>query len=242
MLNLDEQNALRERYRESNPEWRPATDLYAELARKAILPDSRLLDLGCGRGGLVEQLEHPRSLMVGADPDIRSLREHRLAADMDPLPRVGAPTECLPFSRSTFDIVIASWLLEHLSDPATSFREIGRVLKKGGVFLFLTPNRRHPLVNLNRMVGRISGIQGAVVGQLYGRERVDTFPAYYRANTSRALERLAGTGGMRLSTLETVADPTYFALRAGLFGLATRIDSSLASDRHIHLVGQMVRE
>ena len=54
MLTLDKQNALRERYREANPGWRPATEVYSELVQRAINPASRLLDLGCGRGGLLE--------------------------------------------------------------------------------------------------------------------------------------------------------------------------------------------
>ncbi|MGB3716119.1 MAG: hypothetical protein WA996_16970 [Candidatus Promineifilaceae bacterium] len=46
------------------------------------------------------------------------------------------------------------------------------------------------------------------MGKLYGRERTDTFPAYYRANTPAELERLAKAVGMRLTHLETVVDPT----------------------------------
>ncbi|MFW6098202.1 MAG: methionine biosynthesis protein MetW, partial [Chloroflexota bacterium] len=78
MLPLDRQNTLREQYRRRHPQWRPATEVYAELVRQNLRPDSRVLDLGCGRGGLVEQLEHPLRLIAGVDPDHRSLREHRL--------------------------------------------------------------------------------------------------------------------------------------------------------------------
>ncbi len=241
MLNLDRQNALRERYREINPGWRPATELFAELVRKAIGPASRLLDLGCGRGGLVEQLEHPRSQIVGLDPDFHSLREHRLAVDQHPLPRVAALNEQLPFKGRCFDVVVASWVLEHLSDPQVSFRQIGKTLRKGGVFMFITPNRRHPLVNLNRSVGRLARLQGTVVGKLYGREQSDTFPAYYRANTTGDLEDLARGGGMRLNHLELVPDPTYLAVRPELWRFATLLESKLNQNRRIHMVGLMER-
>jgi 2-polyprenyl-3-methyl-5-hydroxy-6-metoxy-1,4-benzoquinol methylase len=241
MLTLDQQNALRERYREANPGWRPATEVYAELTQKVLRSTSRLLDLGCGRGGLVEQLQHQRNHIVGLDPDILSLREHRLAADKDPLLRVAARTERLPFRERSFDIVFASWVLEHLSDPSGCFQQIKQALKPGGVFLFITPNRRHPLVNLNRLFGRLAGIQGSLVGKLYGREQTDTFPAYYRANTPAELERLAEAAGMRLTHLETVVDPTYISLRPGMYRFATGFESRLDSSRHIHLVGQMNR-
>jgi SAM-dependent methyltransferase len=242
MLTLDKQNALRERYREENPGWRPATEVYSELAQRAANPSSRLLDLGCGRGGLVEQLQHPRSRSVGLDPGILSLAEHRLAADQDPLPRVAALTERLPFRGSSFDVVFASWVLEHLSAPVDCFQQIGQVLKPDGVFLFITPNLRHPLVRANRLFGRLARIQGALVETFYGRDRGDTFPAYYRANTPGELERLAGAGGMRLTHLEMVIDPTYVSLRPGLLRLTSGFESRLDSSRHIHLVGQMMRQ
>jgi 2-polyprenyl-3-methyl-5-hydroxy-6-metoxy-1,4-benzoquinol methylase len=241
MLTLDKQKALRERYREANPGWRPATEVYSELAQRAIKPTSRLLDLGCGRGGLVEQIQHPRSLSVGLDPDILSLREHRLAAEQDPLPRVAALTEQLPFRKRSFDIVFASWVLEHVSAPLRCFHQIREALKPGGFFLFITPNRRHPLVNLNRMLGRLAGVQGILVEKLYGRERTDMFPAYYRANTPDELERLAEAAGLRLTHLETIVDPTYLSLRTGLLRIAAGFESRLDSSRHIHLVGQMNR-
>ncbi|MEZ4595238.1 MAG: class I SAM-dependent methyltransferase, partial [Chloroflexota bacterium] len=78
MLSLDRQNAWREAYRASHPGWQPATELYADLVRQQLTPEARVLDIGCGRGGLVEQLEHPRENVVGIDPDWLSLREHRL--------------------------------------------------------------------------------------------------------------------------------------------------------------------
>ena len=69
MLTLDRQNALREAYRIMRPGWQPATERFAALVRTHLSPDSRILDLGCGRGGLVEQLNHPLAQIVGIDPD-----------------------------------------------------------------------------------------------------------------------------------------------------------------------------
>ena len=65
MLSLDRQNKLREQYRQMHPTWRPATEVFADLVRAQLRPESRVLDVGCGRGGLVEQLEHPLPQVVG---------------------------------------------------------------------------------------------------------------------------------------------------------------------------------
>jgi SAM-dependent methyltransferase len=237
MLSLEQQNRLRERYRRSNPGWRPATEVYADLVRQNIPADGRLLDLGCGRGGLVEQLGLPLKQVVGVDPDVQSLREHRLADRRPPMPRVAAFSERLPFAAATFDLVFASWLLEHLQHPERVFRQIGRILRPGGLFVFITPNKRHPLSGLNRLAGRFAGLQGSAVQRLYGRAPEDTFPVSYRANTVAELRELARFGGMNLAWLEVISDPTYLVFRPFLLPLAGRLESRLAADRGIHLVG-----
>ena len=241
MLNLDEQNALREQFREANPGWRPATEVYAELVRSRLSSTSRSLDLGCGRGGLVEQLESPRPLVIGLDPDLDSLREHRLASSDAPMPRAAGLNELLPFKDGSFDLIFASWVLEHIAEPEICFTQIGRALGRGGAFVFITPNRRHPLVNLNRLTGGLGRIQNALVSTLYGREREDTFPAYYRANTKTSLESLARQGGMRLVKLETIADPTYLSFHPKMLRAAQGLESRLDETRRIHLVGLMDR-
>lgn len=234
MLSLERQNELRERYRRRHPGWRPATEVYADLVRAHLRPESRLLDLGCGRGGLVEQLAHPLSQMVGIDPDMVSLREHRL-----PLPRAQAFSHRLPFAAGCFDVVYASWLLEHLPQPDRDFRKIGRVLRPGGVFVFITPNRRHPLSLFNHLLGRVRRVQGWLVRGLYGRAAADAFPTFYRVNSRRDLERLAAASNLRLERFEVVADPTYLAFTPALFSLMQRLERHIPAERKIHLVGAL---
>ena len=73
MLTLDDQNKLRETYRLAHPAWMPATERYAQTVQTLLTSKSRLLDLGCGRGGLIEQLSHSLTNAVGIDPDFVSL-------------------------------------------------------------------------------------------------------------------------------------------------------------------------
>lgn len=236
MLSLDQQNALREQYRTLNPGWRPATEVYADLVRDNLRPSSRILDLGCGRGGLVEQLEHPLNQVVGVDPDWRSLQEHRLA-----LPRAVAVSEALPLVDSCIDVAFASWLLEHLPRPSFAFAQLARVLRPGGVFVFITPNRRHPLSGLNHILGQFANLQGALVERFYGRAGADAFPTYYRANTPAGLRQLAAAQGLELSELQAIPDPTYLAFNQSLFRLMTQIEARLPADRQLHLVGCLRR-
>jgi SAM-dependent methyltransferase len=233
MLSLERQNAWREVYAAAHPGWRPATERFAAHVRAGLGPAARLLDLGCGRGGLVEQLDFPAARIVGIDPDFDSLRQHRLPR----LPRAAALSGRLPLAAATFDVVAASWLLEHLPDPATTFAEIGRVLRPGGVFIFITPNGRHPLAWANRAAGQLGRAQGRLVDRLYGRAEADTFPTVYRANSAAALVGLCAAAGLSLATLEFVADPTYLAFSRPMYRAMAAFEDRLPADRRIHLVG-----
>lgn len=236
MLSLDRQNHWREVYAAAHPGWRPATERFAALVRAARPPGARLLDLGCGRGGLVEQLDDPAGV-VGIDPDFASLRDHRLPG----LRRAAALSDRLPFAAASFDVVAASWLLEHLAAPAVTFGEIARVLRPGGAFVFITPNGRHPLAWANRAGGRLGRAQGQLVARLYGRAGADTFPTVYRANAPDVLARLAAGAGLVVETLDCVADPTYLAFSPALYRVMAAVEDRLPAGQRIHLVGLLRR-
>ncbi len=236
MLSLERQNALREEYRALNPGWRPATEVYADLVRAHLQPDASVLDLGCGRGGLVEQLHHPLAQIAGVDPDELSLHEHRLA-----LPRAVAFSDALPFAKDSFDVVFASWLLEHLARPFLTFEQISRVLKPSGVFVFITPNSRHPLSILNRGLGRFSQIQGRLVERFYGRAEADAFPTFYRANSETTVAHLCQKCHLEIKTLHFIPDPTYLAFNQAFFNFMIWFDNQLADNRQLHMVGCLVK-
>lgn len=232
MLSLDKQNELRQQYQQQHPGWRPATEVYADLVRDCLRPSSFVLDIGCGRGGLVEQLAHPLTQIVGIDPDWESLREHRLN-----VPRLVAFSDDLPFGHNRFDLAFASWVLEHLADPLRTFQALSRVLRPGGAFVFITPNGRHPLAQLNRGLGRLGQVQGHLVERFYGRAAEDAFPTYYGANSEAAIKSLCQQSGLELELLTAVADPTYLAFNQAMFRLMCAFEEKLADGRKLHLVG-----
>lgn len=241
MLSLERQNELREAYRQAHPGWRPATELFAQWVRSEIKPESGVLDLGCGRGGLMEQLDHPLRQIYGIDPDFLSLREHRLGRIEPPLARINGFSERIPFAADSFHVVYASWVLEHMARPALDFRELARVLKRGGAFVFITPNKRHPLIAFNRIASRVGGVQDRLVERLYGRAAADTYPAYYLANSPEDINGLARQAGLVLEKIIAVPDPTYLAFRPALFRLTGWLEARLPASRAIHLVGVVKR-
>jgi SAM-dependent methyltransferase len=236
MLPLDRQNAYRERYKRLNPGWRPSGDHFEALTRQRLRPASRVLDLGCGRGGVMELFWREARLAVGLDPDLASLREHRAG-----LPRVCGRGEALPFANQRFDLVIGLWLLEHLADPARVLAEVARVLAPGGHFLFLTPNARHPLLLFNRFSWAFPAVQRVLVPRLYGRSEGDTFRVHYRANTPARLRALAAGAGLRVERLDALSDPTYLAFNPLLFRFAVWLEHRLPPAARVHLLGDLVR-
>ncbi|MDY6876307.1 MAG: class I SAM-dependent methyltransferase [Chloroflexota bacterium] len=231
MLSLNQQEAYRRRYAGIRAGWQPASHFYQDLVVARLTSASRVLDLGCGRGGVMERL-HPRArFAAGLDPDLMSLREHRAPALALACGLAGA----LPYADSTFDLVCCSWVLEHLAHPAPVFAEVARVLAPGGFFVFLTPNRRHPLVTFNQA---LRWTRGRLVGRFYDRPEADTFPARYRANTPAQIERLAQDAGLKRVSLHFIGDPTYLAFNEGLFHLACLLERVRPRRMRVHLVGE----
>ncbi len=109
---------------------------------------SRVLDLGCGYGALAIALSRVgRMEVVGVDilsdrvsavvTKLQSAR-HR---DRGTLHIAVADAERgLPFRDRTFDVVVATEVLEHLEKPERSLAEVRRVLRPGGRVYVTTPN------------------------------------------------------------------------------------------------------
>lgn len=233
MLSRDRQEWYRQRYGEMRPGWQPSSQVYEGLVISRLTAGARVLDLGCGRGGVMERLQGRAAVVVGIDPDSRSVGEHRAPA----LDLACGMAGALPHPDASFDLVCCSWVLEHLPEPGKAFEEVARVLRSDGRFLFLTPNGRHPLLILNRTLG---WTRGRLVDRLYDRDRADIFPARYRANSAKQIERLARQAGMRQKSLQFVGDPTYLAFNEALFRLACLLEQVTPRSMRVHLVGEYV--
>jgi SAM-dependent methyltransferase len=91
---------------------------------------SRLLDVGCGTGALVQAAREAGHEAIGVEPDpeMADLAGSRLGEDV-----VVAGLPDLPFADDGFDAVVASFVLNHVDDPRAGARELVRVAAPGGV-------------------------------------------------------------------------------------------------------------
>jgi len=100
------------------------------------------LDIGSGSGDLVKMLKeqlNTKSSCCDYTDELMQLPGQKV--DIVDLNR----KKELPYQDSTFDIVTATEVIEHLEDFRALLREIYRVLKTGGVCVLSTPN----ILNLN---------------------------------------------------------------------------------------------
>lgn len=118
---------------------------YAALVRRYAPPTSgsSVLEMGCGLGHLLGLLQDGYRC-VGIDIAAYSIEQLKINA-----PKaegyVQDATDLARFGAGEFSAVVALHLVEHLPDPASTIRQVNRILKPGGLFLFATPNPGYSL-------------------------------------------------------------------------------------------------
>jgi len=97
----------------------------------------RVLDIGCGRGGLLREFRRRDWEVQGLELNEWSAAHAREVLN---LPVHVGPMERLPWPDGHFDAVILWHVLEHLPDPQAALTEARRVLRNGGTLLVGVPN------------------------------------------------------------------------------------------------------
>ena len=179
--------------------------LFRERILAHLRPSSTVLDLGAG-AGIVEQMNFKghAARVCGVDLDQR--------VTSNPMLDEGRVSDAggIPYSDASFDVVFSDNVVEHLSDPLAVFREVHRVLKPGGVFLFKTPNKHHYMPLIARLTPHRFH---QFVNRLRGRAEVDTFPTLYRANSAGAARLVGEAAGLIVERLERVEGrPEYLRI------------------------------
>ena len=99
----------------------------------------KILEIGCGTGVLVDALTRAGMNITGTD-----ISQSAINHGLEKYPNLDlriAPAEQMPFDDESFDIVISFDLLEHIKQVDLHLQQVARILKKGGYYLFQTPNK-----------------------------------------------------------------------------------------------------
>jgi SAM-dependent methyltransferase len=115
-------------------EYYRSAKVLAFLDRVGVRIDGRVLDVGCGGGGMPLSMAEHASLVIGIDPfnrfgdaGIKLARERHLTN----LKFALADGMALPFKSQSFDLLLSHAVIEHVADAALYLKECRRVMAPG---------------------------------------------------------------------------------------------------------------
>lgn len=125
---------------------------YEWVAR--LVAGKDVLDLGCGTGyGSRLLRERGARRVVGVDVSGEAVERAAASEGLEGVEFrriVPTSTAPLPFDDDTFDVVCSIQVIEHVTDVDTYLSEVRRVLRPGGSFVCVTPDREHRLLPRQR--------------------------------------------------------------------------------------------
>ena len=169
--NIEVHTRLARDYERDEPHFRPENKakVRANLLRLVDrVGSSRLLDIGCGTGFVIELLADTFDEIDGIDPTRAMLDQVDVSAGNITLHEGTA--EALPFADGSFDLVTAYSVFHHLADHRPALAEAARVLRPGGMlYVDLEPNRAfwQAIHEVERThVGRLEGLDPIVAREV----------------------------------------------------------------------------
>jgi len=117
-------------------QWRNGLIKQIKIIRRFLLPGSRLLEIGCGQGLLLEALKKDGYKVAGIEPSVSGSKK---AAEKG----LDVINDYFPSNRiegQKFDLVILSQVLEHINNLHFFLNHLAAALTKNGKILFVQTN------------------------------------------------------------------------------------------------------
>ena len=124
-------------------EYRPKTDYPLKLAQYLFsnfyIKKGSLIDLGCGRGDMLNAFSKVGLSVEGVDLSPSSVELNKsINIKLSDLSK-----EDLPYASESVDYVFSKSVIEHIEEPSLLMNESFRILKPNGKCIFLTPSWLH---------------------------------------------------------------------------------------------------
>lgn len=207
----------------------PSIDSPLAVIRSAVAPlrGARILDVGCGEGGLARLLAAEGALVMGVDPNLEAVARAR---ELIPGARIEQATaEALPFENDEFDTVVVVNALHHVPLAAMDkvLGEAARVTRPGGTLIVIEPLAEGSFFAALRMVEdetaiRLAAQQALTRAIASGLLKLTTTVTYIRReifdDAGRFLDRIIAVDPAR----EAVVRANHDAIAAAVVAAATR--------------------
>ena len=208
---------FKQQYKKDNPKWDETLVYLAKKLNSLNGNELVVLDAGCGNGNYIID-ENRSKIRWAAGLDVRKeFVKNNICLDEIAIGNL----ENLPFEKNFYDIVLSLWVLEHLKDPQNAIKEIARVLKPGGLFMFATPNKDYFPLKIVHLL-KNTGINSILNKILFGRSKTDIFPAYYKANTLKDINILV-KDYFEIEELKLNYDVSYLAFNKITYNVAKEL-------------------
>lgn len=184
----------------------PPTHPYRRLEREveqAITPESNVLEIGCGRTAPdLVKLKGKANTLTGIE-----VVDFRVTDDELNLVE-GNICNNTSLESDYFDVAYSKSVMEHVERPLDAFKEINRVLRKNGKYIFLTPS----IYDYGSIVAWMvpNKFHPAIVKYVEGRNPEDVFPTCFGSNSKKTIYKLAEKSGLKVVYFQYIGQyPAY---------------------------------
>ena len=187
-----------------------------------LRPTHVLLDAGCGRSApVLAKFSGRAGRLIGVDVV-------DFAQDVDDMELLHEDLGNISLPSESVDLVMSRAVMEHITEPDRVYREIQRILKPGGHFVFLTANFWDYASVFAKLIP--NRYHAYIVSKMEGRAEHDVFPTAYRTNTRSAVKKWAARSGLEVASFRYLGQyPSYFMFNGFLFLLATGYQKLIGS-------------
>ncbi|MDQ7815026.1 MAG: class I SAM-dependent methyltransferase [Patescibacteria group bacterium] len=128
-------------------------------------------DLGCGDGSymkLMQECVGRPTKMIGLDPQAHEVAKAKKLGIYDEL--IVGYSNAIPLPDASVDMVFSNSVVEHIQDKAGTIKEVARILKPEGVYLFSAPSENFtPWLRFGTWGGRKTWLNRLWTGAINGK-------------------------------------------------------------------------
>ncbi|MCA9375338.1 class I SAM-dependent methyltransferase [Candidatus Dojkabacteria bacterium] len=198
-----------------------------------------ILEAGAGHSSALSNVFRRVDKVIGIDLDKEALDKNEYLDE-----KLVADLTDIPLGDKSVDLITCAWVLEHIEKPSAFAREVGRVLRPGGYFVFIAPNRNSIYALITRIIPM--SLHSFFTETLYKRQKGDTYKTFYRMNTEAKIDRFLFPNGMRKVKFLYNDDQKYlgFSIFTKLFAKIWHqvIMKRLFEKYRVHIIGVYRKE